>query len=111
MFQIFNFPDPVNSTGSDSTHVLHHVFHGKESEPVAYENFLICNFPNSERFSIFKLFRSSVRTVTTSLELAIVLAVLAGALTTSTAAAYASNSSNLGDTAAVTIPTAESSTY
>jgi hypothetical protein len=46
--------------------------------------------------------------VTTSLELAIVLAVLAGALTTSIAAAYASNSSNLGDTAAVTIPTAES---
>jgi hypothetical protein len=46
--------------------------------------------------------------MTTSLDLAIVLVVLAGAFTTSTAAAYASNSSNLGDTAAVTIPTAES---
>jgi hypothetical protein len=57
---------------------------------------------------MYKLFRSSVATVTTSLELAIILAVLAGALTTGTAAAYASNSSNLGDTAAVTIPTAES---
>jgi hypothetical protein len=80
----------------------------KESELVACENYLICNFPNSEQFSMYKLFRSSVTTVTTSLELAIVLAVLAGALTTSTTAAYASNSSNLGDTPAVTIPTAES---
>jgi hypothetical protein len=58
--------------------------------------------------SMYKLFRSSATTVITSLELAIVLAVLAGALTTSIAAAYASNSSNLGDTASVTIPTAES---
>jgi hypothetical protein len=58
--------------------------------------------------SMYKLFRSSATTVTTSLELAIVLAVLAGALTTSIATAYASNSSNLGDTASVTIPTAES---
>jgi hypothetical protein len=88
-------------------HVLHHVFHVRESEPVACENFLIWDLPNSERFSMYKLFRSSITTVTTSLELAIVLAVLAGALTTGTAAAYAFNSSNLGDTAAVTIPTAD----